>query len=67
MFILLYFLPADIFRKGSLHGTTCPPHVQMQKGAATLHLAVEISLLFVQKTKVKEQSKQTPAFSDNNA
>lgn len=68
MFIPLYFfLSADIFRKGSLQGTACPPHVQMQKGTATLHPAVEISRLFIQKTKVKEQSKQTPALSDNNA
>lgn len=67
MFIPLYFLPADIFRKGGLHGTACRPHVQMQKGAATLHPAVEISRLFIQKTKVEEQSKQIPALRDNNA
>lgn len=67
MFIPLYFLPADIFRKGRLHGTACLSHVHMEKGAATLHPAVEISRLFIQKTKVKEQSKQTPALRDNNA
>lgn len=66
MFIPLYFLPADIFR-GGLHGTACLPHVHMQKGAATCHPAVEISRLFIQKTKVEEQSKQTPALRDNSA
>lgn len=67
MLIALYFFSADIFRNGSLHGTACLPHVQMQKGPSILHPAIEISCLSFQKTKVEEeQPKQTLALNDNN-